>query len=61
MAAQGDDPKDLDLKEVQDHIDEARRKAEEDGLLPDPTPEPTYLDPDADGEAEAPGPHPNVG
>jgi hypothetical protein len=60
MAGQGE-PKDVDLAEVQEKIDEARRRAEEDGLLPDSTPEPTYRDPDADGEPEQPGPHPNLG
>jgi hypothetical protein len=60
MAGQGE-PKDVDLAEVQDHIDEARRQAEDDGLLPKDEPERTWLDPDADGEAEMPGPHPNLG
>jgi hypothetical protein len=61
MAGQGE-PKDVDLAEVQDKIDEARRMAEEDGLLPKEEPEPTWLDPDADGDADLPGPgaHPNL-
>ena len=60
MAAQGD-PTDPDLQEVQDDIDDARRQAEEDGILPDSTPERTYLDPDGDGEPDQPGPHPGIG
>ena len=57
MAGPGE-PKDLDLAEVQDRIDEARRRAEDDGLLPKEGPERTWRDPDADGDTDLPGPAP---
>jgi len=49
------------LDRLGDRIDEARRDAEEDGLLPDSTPEPTFEEPNPEGEptpadtAEPPG------
>jgi hypothetical protein len=50
------------LDELENRIEHARRDAEEDGLLPDSTPEPTFADPEgdeADGvdeyEAQPPG------
>jgi hypothetical protein len=42
------------ITEVQEKIDEARRRAEADGLLPDPTPQRTFADPDGDGDEEPP-------
>jgi hypothetical protein len=43
------------LDDLGDDIDATRRQAEEDGLLPDSTPEPTFIDPDGDGDdGEAP-------
>jgi len=33
------------LDQLEERIDEARRQAEEDGLLPDSTPEPTFFEP----------------
>ena len=42
------------LDEVQEKIDEARQRAEDDGLLPDEDPEPTFADPDGDGDVEPP-------
>jgi hypothetical protein len=42
------------VAEVEKTIDEARRRAEDDGLLPDSTPERTFADPDGDGEEEPP-------
>jgi hypothetical protein len=44
------DPSEERLEELGDRIDKARRDAEEDGLLPDSTPEPSYRDPDPDDE-----------
>jgi hypothetical protein len=37
------------LDQLEDRIDAVRKDAEEDGLLPDSTPEPTFRDPDPDG------------
>ena len=45
------DPDQERLERLGDKIDEARHDAEEDGLLPDSTPEPTFKDPDAEGDA----------
>jgi hypothetical protein len=42
------------LDEVQEKIDEARHRAEEDGLIPDPHPKRTFADPDGDGDEEPP-------
>jgi hypothetical protein len=42
------------IAEVEETIEEARRQAEEDGLVPDPTPEQTFADPDGDGDVEPP-------
>jgi hypothetical protein len=43
-------------EELKEHIDDARRKAQQDGLLPDPEHHrPTFADPDADGEDEITG------
>jgi hypothetical protein len=42
------------IEELDEQIDEARRRAEDDGLLPDSEPDPTFADPDADGETEPP-------
>lgn len=36
------------LDELGERIDTARRRAEEDGLLPDSTPEPTFIEPNPD-------------
>lgn len=41
------------LDELGDDIEATRRQAEEDGILPDSTPEPTFIDPDGDGDAAA--------
>ena len=52
------DHEDLEQRseELQEHIDEARRQAQRDGLLPDPEHHrPTFADPDADGETEITG------
>jgi hypothetical protein len=40
------------LDQLGEQIERVRRDAEEDGLLPDSTPEPTFVDPDADGDAD---------
>lgn len=40
------------LDELGERIDAARRDAEEDGLLPDSTPEPTLIDPDPDSSGD---------
>jgi hypothetical protein len=37
------------IDDLKDGIDDARRKAEEHGTIPDSTPEPTFIDPDGDG------------
>ena len=42
------DPSEERLEALGDRIDKARRDAEEDGLLPDSTPEPSFKDPDPD-------------
>jgi hypothetical protein len=42
------------IPELDEMIDEARRQAEDDGLVHDPTPKQTFADPDADGEVEPP-------
>ena len=47
------DPEDR-IAEVQETIDEARRDAEDDGLVPDPTPKRTFADPDGDGDEDPP-------
>ena len=44
------DPEQKRLDDLGEKIDEARHDAEEDGLLPDSTPEPTFEDPDADSD-----------
>ena len=41
------------LDELGERIDKARRDAEEDGLLPDTTPERSFIDPDADAAEDA--------
>jgi len=46
------DPDEQLLDEVQHDIDEARRKAQEHGTIPNPHHAPTFIDPDGDGEAE---------
>lgn len=38
------------VDELGEEIDAARRQAVEDGLLPDPHPRPTFIDPDGDGD-----------
>jgi len=40
------------IDELGDRIDDARREAEDDGLLPDSTPEPTLVDPDPDSHGD---------
>jgi hypothetical protein len=40
------------LDELGDDIEATRRQAEEDGLLPDSTPRPTFIDPDGDGDSD---------
>ena len=42
------------LDELQDTIDRARDKAEDDGVLPADDPEQTFIDPDGDGDVEPP-------
>jgi hypothetical protein len=42
------------LEELEQTIDDARRRAEDDGLIPDSDPDPTYADPEGDGEADPP-------
>jgi hypothetical protein len=40
------------LDELDERIKHVRRDAEEDGLLPDSHPQPTFFDPDGDGESD---------
>lgn len=40
------------LDDLEDRTAEARRTAEENGTIPDTTPEPTFIDPDADGRRD---------
>jgi hypothetical protein len=42
------------IDELEEKIDEARRQAEDDGLLPGSQPKPSFADPDADGDVEPP-------
>jgi hypothetical protein len=42
------------LDEVQEKIDDARRRAEDDGLIPDSDPDPTFADPEGDGHGDTP-------
>jgi hypothetical protein len=46
------DQMDEDLDDLKAGIDAARRQAEENGTIPDSTPEPTFIDPDADGDRD---------
>jgi len=50
MAAPDDDR----LDDLEKTIDEARQRAEDDGLLPESDPEQTFADPDGDGDIEPP-------
>lgn len=56
MTDQEHEPSQERLDELQQDIDAARRKAEEDGTLPNPDHEPTFVDPDGDGEADGGAP-----
>jgi hypothetical protein len=52
------DHEDLEKRseELQEHIDETRRQAQHDGLLPDPEHHKrSFADPDGDGESEVTG------
>lgn len=40
------------LEELQDHIDEVRRRAQEHGTLPDGEPVRSLADPDGDGDVD---------
>jgi hypothetical protein len=42
------------LEDLEQKIDDARRRAEDDGLIPDRDPDPTWADPDADGVEHPP-------
>jgi hypothetical protein len=42
------------IEEVEEKIDEARRRAEDDGLLPPEDPPRTFADPDGDGDVDPP-------
>jgi hypothetical protein len=42
------------IDELEEKIDEARRRAEDDGLLPESEPKQTFADPDGDGDVEPP-------
>lgn len=49
------DPSQERLDDLEETIDKARHQAEEDGLLTDETPEPTFVDPDADDDTDPEG------
>jgi hypothetical protein len=49
------DPSEERLEELGERIDKARRDAEEDGLLPDSTPEPSFEDPNPDDDDDDDG------
>lgn len=40
------------VDELGEDIEATRRQAEDDGLLPDSDPDPTFIDPDADGRRD---------
>ena len=42
------------IDEVEEKIEDARRQAQEDGLLPDPNPKRTFADPEGDGDTAPP-------
>ncbi len=49
-----DVPDDRQIDELEETIDDARRRAEDHGTIPDSDPDPSWVDPDGDGERETP-------
>ncbi len=44
-----DPPDDEQIDELAETIDDARRRAEDHGTIPDSDPDPSWVDPDGDG------------
>ena len=49
-----DAPDDKQIDELEETIDDARRRAEDHGTIPDSDPDPSWVDPDGDGKRETP-------